>query len=63
MTMKRSPLTPEEIAAAREWLADCVWPDCEPEEFATMDEQLIVRGVARHFDGGIEGFKQTCMPA
>lgn len=57
--MKSNPLSPEELKAAREWLAECVWPDVEPEEFATLPELAIVRGVARHFDGGLAAFQQT----
>lgn len=57
--MNPNLLSPEELKAAREWLAECVWPDVEPEEFATLPELAIVRGIARHWDGGIEDFKRT----
>lgn len=57
--MNPNLLSPEELKAAREWLADCVWLDVEPEEFASLPVRAIVRGIARHWDGGIEDFKRT----
>ena len=55
--MSNQVLSADEIAAAREWLAECQWPDCEPELFRSLDPELIVKGVALHYDGGIAGFK------
>ena len=52
-------LTPEQITAARDWLAELVFQDYDPEEFAAMPEEKIVRGVNRHWDGGIESFLAT----
>jgi hypothetical protein len=55
--MNANTFSPVELAAARDWLADCSFPDVEPDEFATMPDLAIVRGVAYHFDGGIEEFR------
>lgn len=53
-------LTAEELAEAREWLADCVWADVEPEQFGRMSGAEIVRGVRRHYCGGLAGFRAAC---
>jgi hypothetical protein len=51
-------ITPEVISAMREWVSDCSWGE-GPEEIEEMSDTQIVRGVARHFDGGIEEFLRT----
>jgi hypothetical protein len=55
-------LSPDEIAQAREWIADCQWPDLEPEEIKNLTAGEIARAVQRHFDGGVESFKASCLP-
>ena len=45
------------IKAMRDWVSDCVWAeDCETVEFTDAE---ILRGVNRHFDGGIPAFLQS----
>jgi hypothetical protein len=54
-------LTDAQIAAAREWVKDCVWGDVEDEgDVDAMDAAMIVRGVARHYDGGLLAFVADC---
>lgn len=53
-------LTQCQLQQAREWLADCVWEEIEPEEFETLSERRIIRGIERHFDGGMQAFLTTC---
>ena len=53
-------LTPSQLAEAREWLSECVWGDMDPEDFDTVSDRAIERGIARHYDGGISGFLLTC---
>lgn len=56
-------LSAKELIQARDWLADCSWEDMEPEEFATLPEATIVRGIQRYFGGGIIAFKLSCIPS
>lgn len=47
-------VTPAQMAAMREWASDCEWIDVD-----SLDEYTdaqILRGVAKHFDGGVAGF-------
>ena len=55
-------LTKEQLEQAREWLADCTWPDVEDsEEFWTeFSDEQIERGIERHFGGGLKAFIETC---
>lgn len=46
--------SPAEIAAAREWVSDCQWAE-HPEQVAALPDPAIVRGVERHYDGGMAG--------
>ena len=58
-------LTDEQLKTAREWLAECTWPDAEPEDFADsrlVQDAQVQRGIARFFSGGIAGFIADCGP-
>lgn len=44
------------LAEMRAWIADCPWPDLEPEDVDDLTDQQIVRGVARHYHGGVKQF-------
>ncbi len=48
--------TPEQIAAMREWVADCQWGDMDPEDLASLSDEQIIKGVNKHYDGGIREF-------
>lgn len=52
-------LTPEQLKQAREWLADCVWGEGEI-DFNELPDSTIVRGIARHWDGGLVDFLRCC---
>lgn len=49
--------TPEIINAMRDWAGDCEWLDGD--DLDEMTDAQIVRGVEKHFAGGVEGFLQT----
>jgi hypothetical protein len=48
--------TAEQIAAMREWVADCSWGDMDEESLAELTDEQIIRGVNKHYDGGIREF-------
>lgn len=48
-------LTYPQLVAARAWVSDCEWAECGFEECDYTDRE-IERGVARHYDGGLDGF-------
>lgn len=52
--MTRIEATPEQIAAARDWVTDCDWKDND--HLDGYSDEDIVRGVNRHYDGGWSGF-------
>lgn len=49
-------LTSVQITEARNWLADCVWADMDADDFAELTDAQILRGVERHYDGGVNAF-------
>lgn len=49
-------MTPEQLAEARGWISDCVWPDLEPEDIDQLTAAQVQRGISRHYDGGITQF-------
>ena len=49
-------VTPDQIAAMREWVADCSWGDMDEESLAELTDEQIIRGVNKHYDGGIRAF-------
>ena len=50
-------LNADEIRAAREWIAECVWRDLDEDDIADLTDRQVERGIARHYDGGIEAFR------
>jgi hypothetical protein len=50
-------LTAEQLQSAREWLSDNHWADMEPEDFPFITDEDVVRGIARHYKGGLEAFR------
>jgi hypothetical protein len=44
----------------RGWVADCVWADIDPADVADLPRSVIVRGVARHYEGGVRAFIADC---
>jgi hypothetical protein len=50
---------PDVIKAMREWAKDCQWRDVTDEsDIDDMPDEEILRGVQRHYDGGIRAFIQ-----
>ena len=47
-------ITPEIIAAMREWVSDCTWADVESADDLT--DAQIIRGVQAHYVGGVDAF-------
>lgn len=54
--MTAETYSPELLAEMRASLADCEWRDEDAESIAEMPDVMIVRAIARHFEGGIAGF-------
>lgn len=48
--------TGTDIAAMREWVSDCQWPDLEPEDIAELTPIQVLAGVNRNVDGGLREF-------
>jgi len=48
-------LTADELTEARGWIADCMWAD-HIDPYALTAAQ-VERGIARHYDGGLAGFR------
>lgn len=46
--------TSDEIEQAHAWIADCEWSDLDADD--ELSDAEVVRGVARHYDGGWEQF-------
>jgi len=51
-------ITPSHIAQMRNWALDCEWLDSD--DISDMTPAQIIRGVNRHFDGGLTAFLSTC---
>ncbi len=51
------------IKIMREWVSECAgsWVEDE-EEIEEMSDMQIVRGVQRHFDGGLDAFMVASFP-
>lgn len=49
-------ISSEQLSAMRDWVSECVWLDIEPEDVAELTERQIVRGIERHYVGGVEAF-------
>jgi len=47
------------IKAMRDWVADCVWSDLDPEDVASLTDAEIVAGVRKHYVGGVDAFLRT----
>lgn len=39
-----------------DWVAECEWADVSAEDICDMDPADVIRGVERHFPGGVAGF-------
>lgn len=52
-------ISPEQIAAMRDWLTDCVWGDMDSDDFDSMPDYAVIHGVSVHYHGGIKAFLQS----
>ena len=52
-------LTPEIIQHMRNWVSDCSWKDLGGEELNELSDEIIARGVERHYEGGIKEFLKS----
>lgn len=44
------------ISEMREWIKDCSWSDLDPEEVDELDDDAILGGIERNYEGGIRQF-------
>ena len=51
---------PEIIKTMRDWISDCSWLDLDGSEVDSLSDEEVLRGVQKHFDGGIKEFIRTC---
>jgi hypothetical protein len=49
-------INPAMINEMRAWIADCAWRDLEPEEIDDLSDATVLRGIVRHYSGGIAQF-------
>jgi hypothetical protein len=55
--MPRQTLAKDQLVReARGWAADCQWCE-EPEDIAALSDEAILRGVERHYTGGLKQFR------
>jgi hypothetical protein len=53
----------EEIAEMRNWVKDCEWGEqFEDEEIDDLPVAVLIRGIRRHYDGGMVGFLVAIKP-
>lgn len=53
-------MTKEQIQYAREWISECVWADLEEEQIKELSDEQVIKGVKKHFCGGIPAFIESC---
>ena len=41
----------------RDWLKDCVWADMDSADVNDLSDSAILRGINRHYDGGVDQFR------
>lgn len=51
-------ISPEEIAAARAWLADNSWENMEPEDIEELRDLDVIWAITRVYDGGWPQFRR-----
>ncbi len=62
-------MTDQQLQDMRDWVADCTWgegdndPDEQQEWIAAMDDETLLRGIERHYAGGIAQFLADGVPA
>ena len=49
-------MTRQQIEDAKAWILDCEWGDLDAEDIPELSDTEVINGIARNYDGGIEGF-------
>lgn len=54
-------ITPEIIKLMKDWVKDCNWRETEDDDDSnsfvdSLSDEQIIRGVEKHYDGGVAGF-------
>jgi len=49
-------ITPQQVAEARAWIADCGWADLTPAKVQRLTRAQVIAGIARHYEGGWAAF-------
>lgn len=48
--------TPDHLREMRGWVNDCVWADMLPEDIEDVTDEEILKGIDKHYVGGLVGF-------
>lgn len=48
------------LTEMRGWVSDCVWADMDEEEIAELSRDQLLRGVEKHYVGGVRQFVIDC---
>ena len=51
------PLRENHMDDMRDWLKDCVWADMDSADVNDLSDSAILRGINRHYDGGVDQFR------
>lgn len=63
MSIELNLIDEETEREMRLWLADCFFPDADPEEIEhDFSKEIIVKAVDRHWEGGVEDFIKVNFP-
>jgi hypothetical protein len=55
--------TREQIDAMRDWVKECQWrEDWDDDDVDNAPDAVIIRGVARHYEGGLKQFLSDMIP-
>jgi hypothetical protein len=52
----------ELVKQGRAWIAECEWPDLDPEEVDNLRPAQVIRGIERHYAGGLAQFIEDSQP-
>ena len=53
---KGTQYTEQDIAAMREWIADCQWEDLHEDDIAELSPLQVLRGIEKNVEGGLSEF-------
>lgn len=58
-TYKCIEYTKQDIAAMREWIADCEWPNLDTTDIKQLSALQVLKGIERNYEGGLNEFMQA----